>query len=93
MEPTRIFVKENLITVIDTTHRELTKRASTYKSSDFINDIERVITRKILGVTISSNLTWNAHVANIVSKAGKRLYLLYQLKRAGIPQGDLLIVF
>ena len=57
------------------------------------NDIERVTTCKILGVTISSNLTWNAHVDNIVSKAGKRLYLLYQLKRAGIPQGDLLTVF
>ncbi len=54
------------------------------------NDIERVTTCKILGVTISSNLTWNAHVDNI-SKAGKR-YLLYQLKRAGIPQGDLLTV-
>ncbi len=54
------------------------------------NDIERVTTCKILGVTISCNLTWNAHVDNMVLKAGKRLYLLYQLKGTDIPQGDLL---
>ncbi len=57
------------------------------------NDIERVTRCKILGVTISSNRTWNAHVDNIVSKASKRLYLSYQLKHAGIPQGDLLTAF
>ena len=58
------------------------------------NDIERVNTCKILGVTISSNLTWNAQIRSIIVwKAFKRLYLLYQLRRAGIPQGDLLTVF
>ena len=39
---------------------------------------------KLLGVTISHDLSWNKHVENIVKKAGKRLYMLYQLKRAGI---------
>ena len=29
---------------------------------------------------------------NIVKKAGKRLYMLYQLKRAGITQKDLVSV-
>ena len=43
----------------------------------------------MLGVTISNNLTWSKHVDNIVSKAGKRVYMLYQLKRAGISQNDL----
>ena len=30
---------------------------------------------------------------NIVKKAGKRLYMLYQLKRAGITQKDLVSVY
>ena len=37
---------------------------------------------KLLGATISSDLTWNKHVENIVAKAGKRVYMLYQLKRS-----------
>ena len=41
--------------------------------------IERTDSAKILGVTISADLTWNAHVNNTVSKASKRLYMLYQL--------------
>ena len=36
-----------------------------------------------------SDLTWNKYVENIVAKAGKRVYMLYQLKRAGIGQHDL----
>ena len=43
----------------------------------------------MLGVTISNNLTWSKHVDNIVSNAWKRVYMLYQLKRAGISQTDL----
>ena len=39
---------------------------------------------KVLGVTLSSDLSWNAHVDGIVSKARKRVFLIYQLKRAGI---------
>ena len=50
--------------------------------------LERVERAKMLGVTISNNLTWSKHVDNIVSKAGKHVYMLYQLKRAGISQLD-----
>ena len=53
------------------------------------NEIDNVQYAKLLGVTISSDLTWNKHVENIVAKAGKRVYMLYQLKRAGIGQHDL----
>ena len=35
-------------------------------------------------MTLSSDLSWNAHVDGIVSKARKRVFLIYQLKRAGI---------
>jgi hypothetical protein len=56
-------------------------------------EIQRIDSAKILGVTISSDLTWNNHVDNIVSKASKRLYMLYQLKRAGIEQTDLVKIY
>ena len=57
------------------------------------NDIERVTQAKVLGVTLSSDLSWNAHVDTIVSKARKRVFTIYQLKRAGIRQCDLLRVY
>ncbi len=55
--------------------------------------IERVSHAKVLGVTLSANLCWNMHVENIVSKASKRLYMLYQVKRAGSEQKDLLKIY
>ena len=39
---------------------------------------------KVLGVTLSSDLSWNSHVDGIVSNARKRVFLIYQLKRAGM---------
>ena len=55
--------------------------------------LERGEHAKMLGVAISSNLTWSKHVDNIVSKAGKRVDMLYQLKRAGISQLDLVTIY
>ena len=46
-------------------------------------DIAQICHVKLLGVTISQVLTWNKHVDNLVKKAGKRMYMLYMLKRAG----------
>ncbi len=57
------------------------------------NDIERVTHAKVLGVTLSADLSWNAHVDRIVSKAMKRIFTIYQLHRAGIRQCDLLRVY
>ena len=58
-------------------------------------DTQRVTEAKILkiGITITSNLTWDVHVDEITRKAGKRLFLLLQLKRSGIPFEDLLTVY
>ena len=56
------------------------------------NETDNVQHAKLLGVTISSDLTWNKHVENIVAKARKRVYMLYQLKRAGIGQHDLVTI-
>ena len=56
------------------------------------NEIDNVEHAQLLGVTISSDLMWNKHVENIVAKAGKIVYMLYQLKRAGIGQHDLVTI-
>ena len=39
-------------------------------------DVAQVCHAKLLGVTISQDLTWNKHVDTIVKKAGKRYYYL-----------------
>ena len=52
-------------------------------------EFEMVSSAKVLGVIISSNLKWSAHIDSITTKAAKRLYLLRQLKRAGIAHNDL----
>ena len=56
-------------------------------------DVKQIDHAKLLGVTISHDLSWNKHVENIVKKAEKRLYMLYQLKRAGISQSDVVTVY
>ena len=48
--------------------------------------VERVDHVKLLGITLSNDLTWKRHVDNIVKKAGKRIYMLYQLKRVSVNQ-------
>ena len=48
-----------------------------------------VSSAKVLGVVISSDLRWSAHINSITTKAAKRLYPLRQLKRAGIAHSDL----
>ena len=38
--------------------------------------IEVVTSVKLLGLTISNNLEWNAHVENVIKKGASRLYWL-----------------
>ena len=45
---------------------------------------------KILGVTITDTLQSNNHVTEKVKKANKRLYFTKLLKRAYVPQEDIL---
>ena len=49
------------------------------------NELERASSAKLLGLTISSNLTWNEHNSDVIKKATKRLYFSAQLKRARVP--------
>jgi len=52
--------------------------------------LERVSVYKLLGVFISADLCWETHIEYIISKASTRLYLLKQLKRAGLCSSHLL---
>ena len=40
------------------------------------NAIDRVRQAKVLGVTISADLSWNAHVETIITKARKRVFII-----------------
>ena len=42
---------------------------------------------------MSSDLSWNAYVDEIISKARQKVYMIYQLKRAGINQNDLISIY
>ena len=47
-------------------------------------ELEVVDSAKLLGVTIRSSPSWNAHINEVIKKASKRLYFLVQLKRTGV---------
>ena len=55
--------------------------------------IERVSCAKLLGCHIMPNLSWEDDIANLVSKASRRLHLLRELKRAGLSSKDLLTCY
>ena len=56
-------------------------------------EFEQVSTAKILGVTFRQDLKWNDHIDNITVKAAKHLYLLRELKRAGVSCDDLVLLY
>ena len=56
-------------------------------------EIDVVDRFKLLGVTLSSNLTWTSHINDICTKASKRLYVLRILKRSGTPRKDLITIY
>jgi hypothetical protein len=51
--------------------------------------IQRVNSFKLLGIIISDDLRWEAHISAICSKVNSRLYFLKQLRRAGLSTADL----
>ena len=57
------------------------------------NQLEAVRSAKLLGVIITSDLSWNELVNETVKKASKRLYFLVQLKRAKLPCRDLVLFY
>ena len=55
--------------------------------------LQTVRTTKLLGVHLTSDLKWSAHIDYICAKASKRLYALRTLRRSGVPSRDLCSVF
>ena len=55
--------------------------------------IKVVTDTKLLGVTISSDLSWNVHITEVIKRAAKRLCFLIQLKRARVSRKDLCLVY
>ena len=54
---------------------------------------ERTPSARILGMTLRNDFKWNDHVEVITTKTSKRLYLLKQLKGAGINHEDLVLFY
>ena len=55
--------------------------------------VESVESFKFLGVYFSRNLTWSVHCDKIIKKANKRLYIIYQLRKAGYSTKELVTVY
>ena len=55
--------------------------------------LQTVRTTKLLGVHLTSDLKWSAHIDYICAEASKRLYPLRTLRRSGVPSHDLCSVF
>ena len=56
-------------------------------------ELERINCPKVLGLCISSDLSWRSHVDYICPNASRRLYFLSMLKRADASQRDLLMFY
>lgn len=55
--------------------------------------VELVSSFKLFGVLLSEYLTWNTHADYVIKKANSRLYALRQLKKAGLSESDLIVVY
>jgi len=51
-------------------------------NNDFLPSVKSL---KLLGVTLTSDMKWNQHIDNILTKASKRVFILRNLRRAGCP--------
>ena len=47
----------------------------------------------LLGARLSDNLTWNEHVTHIVKKGNKQLYVIRALKKCGLTDRKLILVY
>ena len=70
------------------------------KSMDFMPDFEVNHSRidlveqvKLLGVVISSNLSWSANTDSIVERCNRKTWMLRRMKKLGASQEDLLDVY
>lgn len=55
--------------------------------------LETVDNMKLLGLVIQNNLGWDIQVKNMISRASKRLFLLYSLRGFAAPVEDMLTIY
>ena len=55
------------------------------------NNIERVLTAKLLGVHIDNNLRWTTHTDALTKRVSSKLYTLKQVEKIGLSEQDILI--
>ena len=55
--------------------------------------IERTETFELLGVVLSNKLDWSDHCEYLHTKGSQRLYLVVLLRRAGVPDHDILRIY
>ena len=48
---------------------------------------------KLLGLEIQNNLGWDMQVKNMISRASRRLFMLYALRKHAAPVEDMLAIF
>ena len=56
-------------------------------------EIERVESIKLLGVFFSSKLSWNLHVAFLLSKVSKRFFIIHQLVKIGVNSSEIIMIY
>ena len=55
--------------------------------------VERVHSAKLLGVTLTDDLSWGEHISKIYTKCSQRVYFLRLLARAGAPPTDIVKIY
>ena len=55
--------------------------------------IQRVQSFKLLGVILSSDLSWGQHVSYMLNKISKRYYLIFELARIRIPSHEIILIY
>lgn len=79
-----------------TLNRQKCKEMVIYRSANFSlpadSDLSRVDSLRILGVTLTSNLSWSTHMSDIFVRASRRLYVIRCL-RSIITREELILVY
>ena len=55
--------------------------------------LEEVIETRLLGVVINNKLTWNSNTEAIVKKAYKRMMILHNLFKFGLPMDEMVNIY
>ena len=55
--------------------------------------LQQVQSAKLLGVIFQHNLKWDMHIANTVTKASRKLFMLRKLKKNGLTNDELVTVY